>query len=312
MSGRPDSNRRPLDPQSSALPSCATSRCHRQALAPCDSRYSLTHDLPRARIGPAPIAGPTSRGRPRRIGGSLPDSGVVAAGSARAPGTLRQSGPALRATHLVRRRSPPDAPAGGAPPPPPPVGPSRLPRRRAWGTWTVAVRQRRQPSKIRAVAGSEGGRRPARSASGPGPRAAGLTPQPGRRRGDGTRPEGRGTTHPADWRQGRQRAPGPAGRGRAASGSEAGAAGGRGSRRAAAAPRDRGDARPEEAGGDKPRRPCQGGRGDDVSRAPCPGRRGRASCAGVPKSPPGCPRSRTPRGACARRTAGSRRPAARW
>jgi hypothetical protein len=29
-SGRPDLNRRPLDPQSSALPNCATSRCRRQ------------------------------------------------------------------------------------------------------------------------------------------------------------------------------------------------------------------------------------------------------------------------------------------
>jgi hypothetical protein len=40
LSGRRDLNPRPLDPQSSALPSCATSRCWR---AMHDSRYRLAH-----------------------------------------------------------------------------------------------------------------------------------------------------------------------------------------------------------------------------------------------------------------------------
>ena len=57
LSGRRDLNPRPLDPQSSALPNCATSRCHlTRALS---GRYSVSH------------AGTSERGRICRTAGSI-------------------------------------------------------------------------------------------------------------------------------------------------------------------------------------------------------------------------------------------------
>lgn len=108
-SERPDSNRRPLDPQSSALPSCATLRTAAtietsgDRATPRDAGSTLaTSAHPAARLSRG--APPSGRGRGRGAGREVPR---VRTAARTAPCGARSTSPCRAATWAAARAPPP-------------------------------------------------------------------------------------------------------------------------------------------------------------------------------------------------------------
>ncbi len=146
-SERPDSNRRPLDPQSSALPSCATLRtaAHYRGIAPARNAHGL--DAARARRRPEHVG--TSRAA-TVVGGHGHGGGQPLTGSG--ANTLHRH---RRTRCGDPRLSPLRHPAGlaaGTPPAHPPIhrlAPLVTPRRRPAAVASGPASARRRPPRPR-------------------------------------------------------------------------------------------------------------------------------------------------------------------